>query len=87
MSSWSITMHGRAAAVKTKLEEYFGSISLAEPERSIAGLLCDAASKSLGAMPADVAVRVEGYGSQSPGQKGTANNFKLEVVPLYGFVE
>lgn len=90
--TWSINKTGKPKAVAAQIAAELEVNTLAEPEQTVrhhVGLLVAAA---LGAMPEGSAVTISASGSQnSPDysdlSKGASNYVKLEITPIYGFVE
>lgn len=89
--SWSVNAIGKPAAVAAKLAKDFAGIKCTEPEETIKNKVAEAIAVGLAAFPAGMAVRVEASGSQyvpdagSPAQ--AQNQLRVELMPLYGFVE
>lgn len=91
--SWSVSATGKSAVVKEKIEAEIARVCehLAEPERSIAAAAGTTISASLdGQIPGGV-VKVNASGSQSShttdGQQVVTNSLKIEIDPIWGFVE
>ncbi|WP_315792279.1 MULTISPECIES: hypothetical protein [unclassified Bradyrhizobium] len=89
--SWSFYAVGKASAVRKKAADEIANsnITFAEPERSLRVKLFDAIDSALAAMPEASAVSIRASGSQytSSNPDGTFNTVKLEIEPMYGFVE
>lgn len=90
--SWSVSAFGKASAVATKVAEDFARIKCSEPEETIKTAVASAVATALAAFPPNYVVRVDASGSQScpdsskaPNEK--TNQLKVEVAPIWGFLE
>ena len=86
--SWSVSAVGKAPAVAEKIATGTNH-KCSEPEETIKNAVAAAIATALTAFPADGVVRVEASGSQ---QTDTAtgkavNSLKVNVEPVWGFVE
>lgn len=85
----------RASGKTTKANRLAGELERAgnqtmkcsEPEETIKTTAAMAVQRALEAFPADHAVRVEASGSQSPAGDGYTNSLRVEITPIWGFVE
>jgi hypothetical protein len=86
---------GKPAAVAAKVRADLTNIKCAEPEESIKAKVVEIVEAALRSFPDAAAVSIQASGSQSPayGADGKAvdgkltNSVKLEITPIYGFVE
>lgn len=90
--SWSFSCVGKPAAVLKAADDQFSRVKCAEPEETLRQQALESIKKSLSMMPDSTAVQVDACGSQysldvAEGKPGFINTFKLEIKPLYGFVE
>ncbi len=89
--SWHFQAVGKAAAVRKKVADEAASTAytFSEPEKSMRSQAFATMDTALAAMPEASAVRINASGSQyvCSDPAGTFNTFKLEIEPLYGFVE
>lgn len=88
--SWSFYGVGRPIAVLNKARTEIARIRCAEPEETVKNKLLNIIEASLLAMPDASAVKIEASGSQSSDSKDPAkftNDVKLDITPLWGFVE
>lgn len=85
--SWSFYGMGKPEALAKKAREDMTCQKCSEPEESIKDMALAIIEKSLMAMPAASAVRIQASGSQSKDERGATNTFKLDIEPIYGFVE
>lgn len=88
--SWSVVGMGKARALAAKLEGDFARSKCAEPEETVKNLVASAVAKALAAFPPDHVVRVEASGSQlqpDHAKQEFNNNLKVEIAPVWGFVE
>lgn len=85
--SWSFSAIGKPLAVLAKARKDLTASKCPEPEETVKGKLLDALDAALTPFPADYAVKVEAYGSQSSGGAGPTNSFSMKVEPIYGFVQ
>jgi hypothetical protein len=89
--SWSVSAIGKASAVAAKAAEQFAAIKCSEPEETIKNTAASAVALALSAFPAHYAVRLTASGSQhqpdqsKPDEK--VNNLRVEIEPIWGFVE
>lgn len=88
--SWSVSATGKAAAVAAKLTVDFGRIKCSEPEEMIKNSVASAIATALSAFPPNYAVRVDASGSQSQPDSTKdekTNQLKVEIAPIWGFVD
>lgn len=93
--SWSISIIGKASLVSEKAKVDLDKITCQEPEETIKGLVGEIIDTALLSFPASYAVRITASGSQSPAYTAEykpipgkmTNSVKLEIEPIYGFVE
>lgn len=86
--SWSVSAMGKAAAVAQKVAADLERQKCPEPEQAIKTKLGEVAAMALAALPDNTYVKVEGGGHQNAENHGKfVNAFKIEVTPLYGFIE
>lgn len=85
--SWSVSATGRAAAVAKKLAEDFARVNCSEPEQTIKNNVASAVDAALTAFPPEAPVRVEASGSQSNMNGAITNQLKVEIAPIWGWVE
>ncbi|MGH7744962.1 MAG: hypothetical protein ACREQ5_09190 [Candidatus Dormibacteria bacterium] len=90
--SWSVSAIGRAGAVAKKIAEDLAKITCAEPEETVKNHAASAVSAALAAFPEDYVVKVEASGSQThpnwPSKEGgMVNQLRVNVEPVYGFVQ
>ena len=89
--SWSVQAIGKPAAVAAKLAKDFANIKCAEPEETIKNKVAEAVAAGLAVFPPTMAVSVTASGSQlAPDSKQPnelQNQLKIELTPLYGFIE
>lgn len=85
--SWSVSGVGRASALRDKVAKQFDGINCAEPEQTIKNKVAAIVDISLQAMRGDQAVKVSCSGSQYVDGQGQINTVRVEVEPIYGFVE
>lgn len=89
--SWSVSAVGKPAAVAAKLAEAFAKNRCVEPEETIKNKVAEAIASALAVYPPNLAVRVEAGGSQHAvdHSKPTelTNSLKVEITPIYGFLE
>lgn len=96
--SWNFAAMGKAPAVLKAIkayEEIATASPMMEPEQSIREAALSIAELAVGAMSPDIAVSVSAQGSQSSLRnpdtgafdRFPTNNLKLEIQPVYGFVE
>jgi hypothetical protein len=93
--SWSISAIGKASKVAEKLTAQFANIKCSEPEETIKNNAAAAILLGLSVYPANTVVKVDASGSQSmvaPSTGGDSpatytNNLKVEMTPVYGFIE
>lgn len=91
--SWSIQAVGKPKAVAIKIAEAMTVNKCAEPEETLRQGVGVLIAASLAAMPDTDAVRINAFGSQSncyvDGKSSGkfTNSLKVEIEPIYGFVE
>ena len=86
--SWSFYATGKPAAVLNKAKADLAAIKCAEPEEAIKGKVAEIIETGLAAYPSTGAVTIVVHGSQSTTFDGAAlNSLKLEITPIYNFVE
>jgi hypothetical protein len=97
--SWSISVVGKAPAVREKAQSDLKKITCQEPEETIKNLVGSIVDMALCSFPDSVAVQIAASGSQGPAyeidQAGNykqiegklTNSLKVDISPLYGFVE
>jgi hypothetical protein len=89
--SWSVSGVGKPEALAAKLAKDFAGNKCSEPEETIRQLAASAIAKALEVFPKDKVVSVSASGSQQGGSTGPqptyVNQLKVEINPLYGFVE
>ena len=86
--SWNVSGVGKVSAVAKKIASDFDAIKCAEPEETIKRMAADTIAKALGSIAPEFAARVSASGSQYV-HDGVVkyNQLKIEVEPLWGFVE
>ncbi len=87
--SWSISLIGTKAAVLAKIDDEFAKHPLSDPTEQAIKIAAGALAKlAVADSGDDVALKLEASGSMSnyDAAKKT-QQFKVEVVPLYGFVK
>lgn len=85
--SWSVSAVGRAGAVSKKIAEELGKVLCNEPEESIKRAVGEIVETSLSACDPNQAVRVEASGSQSDFHGVKTNQLKVDIQPIWGFLE
>jgi hypothetical protein len=92
--SWSFNAIGKPSAVAAKARTEMEFIKCAEPEQSLKSMALAAIEAALSAMPDASVVKVYASGSQSPAYVNNkvvdgkfSNSFKLDIEPIWGFVE
>lgn len=90
--SWSIYKTGKPKAVAAAIAAELEVNVCPEPEQTARHNIGLAIAACLAAMPEGSAVTVSASGSQnSPDygdlSKGATNTIKLEITPIYGFIE
>jgi len=92
--SWSISQIGKKEAVKLAVQKYLEGYKCSEPEETIRQQVGSSIITAIDSQAKDIVVKVTASGSQStkydPLGHATGeftNNFSVEVVPVYGFVE
>lgn len=92
--SWSFSAIGKAAAVAKKARADLERIKCAEPEETIKAGVIAMIEATCSAMPEASAVKIVASGSQStayvdnkPADGKYTNNLRLDIEPIWGFVE
>lgn len=85
--SWSFNGVGRPLAVVAKMRKDCSRSHCPEPEQTIRAALVDIVEAALTAYPPDQPVVVEASGSQGSNEGGIINQLKLDIKPLYGFLD
>ena len=96
--SWSFNAIGKPAAVAVKARKDLSAVKCSEPEESLKESVIASIELACSAMPDDPAVSITASGSQSPSYKlegghyrevagKLTNSLKLDIEPIYGFVE
>lgn len=88
--SWSVSAVGKPAAVLKTLSDQIKRSKCNEPEETIKNSILGVLETALSAFPDGTAVSVSASGSQSKSSsvdEKAINNLKVEITPLYGFVE
>ena len=91
--SWSVSATGKASAVKAEIARQLGHIKCAEPEDTVKQLAAQLIEGALDAQAEGTVVSVLASGSQTSRKfedgvwKDHTNQLRIEVQPLYGFVE
>jgi hypothetical protein len=91
--SWSFNAVGKPLAVLKAAKDQFMQYSCAEPEETIREKFFEILEISLDSYPESSAVQVSASGSQSPAVTSETdrprfyNSIKVDVQPLWGFIE
>lgn len=85
--SWSFSATGRPKAVAEKAKAYLAGVKCAEPEESIKNKIGNIIDMALMSFPESGAVKITCNGTQSPQGTFALNSVRLEIEPLWGFVE
>ena len=85
--SWSVSAIGKPAAVAAKVQKDISAYKCVDPEEGVKQAAGAAIAAALGAQNPSSAVKVEASGHQSGTGETAVNTLKIEVTPVYGFVE
>jgi hypothetical protein len=86
--SWSVSAIGKPGPVAAKVTEELNRFTCTDPEEGVKQAAAALLATCLAAQDPNTAVRVSASGHQS-GSVGNrlSNNLKIDVEPVYGFVE
>lgn len=92
--SWSFYAVGKPAAVLALAKKELGQLKCIEPEETVKTLFLATLETTLNAMLDSAVVQVRGCGSQAPVYVNSklvdgkaSNSLKIDIEPLYNFVE
>lgn len=87
--SWSVSAIGRPVAVAAKVAAEISSYKCIDPEEGVKQAVAVALAAALAAQDPATVVKVTASGHQSGvlASGGTNNTLRVEVEPVYGFVE
>jgi hypothetical protein len=87
--SWSVSAIGKPAAVAAKVQKDLSAYKCVEPEEQVKVAAGAAIVAAVTAYPPDSCVKVSASGHQGTAtEEGKAfNNLRVDIEPVYGFVE
>jgi hypothetical protein len=85
--SWSVSGIGRPVAVAAKLAADLSAYKCVDPEESVKQAAAALLAAALAAQDPVSVVKVSASGSQGTSGNSIYNSVRIEVEPVYGFIE